>query len=232
MRSEERRQTKRALEACEVRRVDAEFIAASGYEVYLRAYDRYRNATEAIWDEAEFQRRMRLHAPFDDLIHFWGAFRDGALVAFYICDLFDRVEVSYAFGKFHPDHMKAHPAHALIHRMTEYYLTEQHFEYVNDGWRSLVHETNIQDFLIEKFGFRKAWTRLAVHYRWPLGPLVRATFPFRKALGRLKPQLSALYSLETVRRECAAAKAAPPAVVPPAGAGPAPGDGSPDGSAP
>jgi hypothetical protein len=84
--------------------------------------------------------------------------------------------------------------------MNEYYLVEKGFEYVNDGWRALLHETHFQDFLIEKFGFRKAWTRLGVRYRWPYGPVVRATFPFRKALGRLKPQLNALYKLEAVRR--------------------------------
>jgi hypothetical protein len=232
MGSKKRWQTKRALEACEVRRVDADFVAAAGYEVYVRAFDRFRGVGGPPWDEAEFKRRILANRAFDDLIHFWAAFQGKELIGFFVDDVYDRVEVNYSMGAFHPDHMKAGPAYALIHRMNEYYLGEQGFEYVNDGWRSLLHETDMQGFLIQKFGFRKAWARLSVRYRWPYGPLVRATFPFRKALGRLKPQLSALYKLEAARRECAASKAEPPGGPPQATPQSAPGDESPGKSGP
>ena len=45
-----------------------------------------------------------------------------------------------------------------------YYLKERKLSYVNEGTRSILHATNVQSFLIEKFRFRKAYCKLHIQY--------------------------------------------------------------------
>ena len=42
-------------------------------------------------------------------------------------------------------------------KLAKDYLKERNLSYVNEGTRSILHATNVQSFLIEKFKFRKAW---------------------------------------------------------------------------
>ena len=48
--------------------------------------------------------------------------------------------------------------------MNKYYLNENNFKYVNNGTRSISHQTNIHDFLIDKFKFRKAYCKMEIEY--------------------------------------------------------------------
>ena len=79
--------------------------------------------------------------------------------------------------------------------MNEFYLHEKGFEYVNDGWRSILHETAVQDFLIGKFNFEKALTLLRVEFCPPLGILLNISTPIHPALRRLDKRFAALLEL-------------------------------------
>lgn len=52
--------------------------------------------------------------------------------------------------------------------------------YINDGARSISHETNFQDYLEKYFGFRKAYCKLHVAYNRRIKLVVKVLFPFRK----------------------------------------------------
>ncbi|MBU5680968.1 hypothetical protein [Blautia sp. MSJ-9] len=52
--------------------------------------------------------------------------------------------------------------------------------YINDGSRSIRHETAFQDYLEKYFGFRKAYCKLHILYRFPLNVMVKILFPFSK----------------------------------------------------
>lgn len=54
--------------------------------------------------------------------------------------------------------------------------------YINDGARSISHETNFQDYLEKYFGFRKAYCKLHVAYNRRIKLVVKVLFPFRKIL--------------------------------------------------
>jgi hypothetical protein len=71
---------------------------------------------------------------------------------------------------------------------------------VNDGFRSIYHPTNMQSFLMENFGFEKAYTRLHLYYRPPFGLLVQAGYRWRSVLGRIDKRLAALFELERCQR--------------------------------
>ena len=88
--------------------------------------------------------------------------------------------------------------------MNEYYLKEMNFDYINDGARSISHETNIQEFLIKKFKFRKAYCKLNVIYNLRIGFLVKLLYSFRLVLKLLNfepfTKLNILLDQEKIRR--------------------------------
>ena len=77
--------------------------------------------------------------------------------------------------------------------------------YINDGARSIRHETAFQDYLEKYFGFRKAYCKLHILYRFPLNVVVRVLFPLRKRIkseSRIGSLLGAVLKMEECRRQC------------------------------
>lgn len=54
-------------------------------------------------------------------------------------------------------------------------------EYLIDGERSIVHQTNFQDYLEKYFGFRKAYCKLNILYNPFLEIIIKIIYPFRRA---------------------------------------------------
>ena len=76
--------------------------------------------------------------------------------------------------------------------------------YINDGARTIRHETAFQDYLEKYFGFRKAFCRLEIMYRNPYGLVIKMLFPFRKIIGtssRFGSIISSVLKMEEIRRE-------------------------------
>lgn len=195
-----RYEVNKSLRSCEVRRVDADEIARHGYEVHVEALKSYGNtAAVAVPTREQFAARVRSDAGFDDIRHHWAAYSNGEMVGFAHCSVYDRVEVDYSLIKLHPKHLPLYPGYALIYRMNEHYLGECGVGCVNDGWRSVLHDTGVQDFLIQKFGFEKMPLALHIHFRRPLGALLNLTTPLHPALSRWNRQLAALFELRSLR---------------------------------
>lgn len=77
--------------------------------------------------------------------------------------------------------------------------------YILDGSRAIRHETLFQDYLEKYFGFRKAYCRLRIIYRFPLNVVVKILFPFRKKFNnesKLGNLLVSLLKMEEIRRKC------------------------------
>ncbi len=76
---------------------------------------------------------------------------------------------------------------AMVAQLVEDYNDRLgHSFYINDGQRSIRHETAFQDYLEKYFGFRKAYCDLHVMYRFPLNIAVKLLYPFRDRLGNGK----------------------------------------------
>lgn len=75
---------------------------------------------------------------------------------------------------------------ALVFGILERYNTKlgDNF-YICDGARNVFHETAFQDYLEKYFEFRKAYCKLNLIYRQPLGVVVALLMPLRKMLNRL-----------------------------------------------
>ena len=201
MPSKYRSEVRRALRNCQVQRVEPAYLAEHAYGVFAAAVATYTHRTYALPSEAEFRQGMIAQRDFGDVVHHWGVFHGQRLVGFSQNIVYDQDEVNYSSIKLHPDYLKLYSSYALIYCMNQHYLASG-TAYVNDGWRGIQHETHFQDFLIRKFGFRKAYTRLRVRYTPMLAVGMRLCFPFRTELRSLHPKLNALLRLEEFQRKC------------------------------
>jgi hypothetical protein len=197
--SNTRSKLRRALRNCEVRRMSCEELASSGYEVYRRAFDRYDGPDTPVPHSA-FAAHVMAGEDFDDVIQHWAVTCDGELAGYSSNYVFGDTEAAYSAMKFHPDHLRKYASYALFHRMNEHYLGGHAVAYVNDGFRSIRHNTELQDFLERNFAFQKAYMGVDAFYLQPYRMFVRATFPLRRLLGKLDERARAIYELERVAR--------------------------------
>lgn len=200
MNSKIRYQVKKGLKSCTVKKISIEFLAEHGYEVYISAFKSYKHTTIPNTSKGKFYNDIMLGKGFDDLIEYWGCFSEDKLIAYAINHIYGKEEVEYSVIKINPTYLKKYPIYALIYTMNEYYLKENEFKYVNDGFRSISHDTNIQDFLISKFNFRKQEVSIKIKYRWYLDLIIRYTFAFRNILRRIDRRINAIYTMEEIIR--------------------------------
>lgn len=77
--------------------------------------------------------------------------------------------------------------------------------YIVDGERNIKHETHFQDYLEKYFGFRKAYCKLNIIYKWYMKAAVICLYPFRKLLRKLNShsfinQINAVLKMENYYR--------------------------------
>ena len=118
---------------------------------------------------------------------------------------YSRSSVATVAGRYDPFYFKQRPINALVSCLAEHYVRDR-CQTLTNGNRPLVHETNIQDFLLDH-GFRRQFCRLNVVYRGWLEAAVRVAFPVRRMLedlpkARSMKLISGLLAQEEFRRAC------------------------------
>jgi hypothetical protein len=189
----------RALRRCVIQKVEAECIASKGYDVFMSAFTRYKNVSVPKLKEDVFRQRILLSSKYDDIIEYWGVFCEGKLAGYSQNYIYGTTEVNYSSVKLHPDYLKSYTSYSLMHSMNEYYLCERPFAYVNDGFRRLLHQTEFQEFLINIFGFKKAYTNLFVHYKPLVKWLVSLPSLCKLLLGTFNAKAESLFTLDSIR---------------------------------
>ena len=152
-----------------------EELKRNGYQVYLSAFQRYDTYMHPLTVNQFYERLDQLDPTITDL---WGVYNEQSMIAYAEVKKYDDMR-HLGIIKFHPEYMKDYPSYALFFALIEHYLTDERIKYISNGTRSLSHDTNIQDFLIQKFNFRKAYCRLNIYYKMPLGFIVKMLYPFR-----------------------------------------------------
>ena len=194
-----RSKLRRGLRNCEARRISCEQLARSGYEAYRKAFERY-GGSDVPDSRSAWEAQVMSSEGFDDIVQHWGVLCDGRLAGFSSNYVFGDTEVAYSTLKFHPDHLRKYGSYALFHRMNEHYLGERRVAYANAGFRSILHDTALQDFLEHNFSFEKSYTGIDAFYRLPYRVFLGATFPFRNLIGKIDDRVRAMYELERVVR--------------------------------
>lgn len=182
--------------------ISRERVLNEGYDVYVDAFTRYLTH-EKIFTKKAFRQAVNNLPPNTE---FWGAENEaGELVAFSE----NYIESKTCFLNtmwFRPSALRQCVSYALFFEMHRHYLKERKFEYISDGARSISHDSSIHDFLVSKFGYRRAYANLHVVYKPWLGIAVRLVFPFRSFLSRFNlnavKKVSILLRQEEIRRQC------------------------------
>jgi len=169
-----RSKIRRGLKACSIRLVSKSVIIDEGFACYKAAVLNY-NTTLNLKTESEFRNDiLELEGSWD----FWAVFHENRMIG-YSQNWLMEDSCDYSTIKLHPDFLSLYSSYVLFFTMNKYYLDELKFKYVNDGARNLLHKTNIQNFLITKFGFRKAYCILHLKYSTTFKLLVTFIYPFR-----------------------------------------------------
>ena len=154
---------RKGINLFEARIISSEFLKEAGYEVYCRAFGRYQTSQKPM-QKADFL--FQIEQIFDiGEWEFWGVFeKSSGNFAGYSMNWIYNQSCEYKTIKTDPAYLKDSSNYLLIHEMNKHYLNDRQFLYVNDGSRSLLHESNIQGFLESKFNFRKAYCQLHIQY--------------------------------------------------------------------
>ena len=85
--------------------------------------------------------------------------------------------------KYDPEHIKQYGSYVMFDELLSTYVARQGLP-VNNGTRSILHDTNVQEFL-QKFGFRRQYCRLNIVYSPMLSCVVSLAYPLRALAPRL-----------------------------------------------
>jgi hypothetical protein len=183
--------------------VDRDQIIGNGYQVYIEAFKRY-NTHEPIYTQKEFYNAI-IELP--ENTEFWGVYeKDSKKLVAFSENYIESNVCFYVTMWSTPKAMSEFAGYLLFHQMEIYYLLDRNFSYISDGARSLSHDTNIHEFLIKKFRFRKAFANLNVNYSSWFGLIVKCVFPFRKVISKIPLRIFQkafiLLKQEEINRSC------------------------------
>jgi hypothetical protein len=177
-----RHNVKRSLERCIFRKIDYQWLADIGYEVYVNASSRYKNFKVESRDA--FKEKMLKSSKIPGAEAF-GVFVGDKLVAYitlFICGQIVRGDIAH----FDPAYSNSYPMFALYYNVTNHYLKAGAYKEVDRGTRPLMHETNIDDFLL-RMGYRKRYCRLGFYLSVPVRVALKAARIFRKQYSCILP---------------------------------------------
>jgi hypothetical protein len=175
----------RSLKRCTVRQIEYQWLAENGHDVYVKASLRYSNFKPE--PRERFRQRM-LDCCNVQGAEAFGVFVGDKLVAYltlFVCG--QRVWGDTA--AFDPEYSNAYPMYALYYKVAQYYLNEKGYKEFDRGTRPLVHQTNIDDFLL-RLGYRKSYCRMGLYLALPVRIVLKVAAPFMPVL---KPMLPSRY---------------------------------------
>jgi hypothetical protein len=162
-----------------VNKIEKSELIEHGYKVYVAAFKRYKTINKPMSSKKFIKHINSLDKDWE----FWGVYsRETDELIAYSQNKIVTDQCYYSTIKFHEKYLKMYSSYALYFAMNSYYLKERKLKYVNEGTRSILHETNVQSFLIDKFKFRKAYCKLHVQYHPLVTPIIFVLYPFRKII--------------------------------------------------
>ncbi|MBR4391145.1 MAG: hypothetical protein IKT08_03455 [Bacteroidales bacterium] len=197
LKSNERNKIRRSLKALTFKKIGYELLEQDGWNVLKATYDDY-TVTDRKMDSALFLNYL-LECK-DRGYEYWGIFHEKELIGFCTVWIWPPDCCEYGLIGILPEykHNNTYPYYGLFHSLNEHYLGERKFRYVADGARTITEHSNIQNFLMENFNFRKAYCQLDITYKWWMKLAVDLLYPFRKFVNI--PSVKAVLNMEAMRR--------------------------------
>lgn len=201
--SKNRREITRGLELCYVQQIESKEYIELMYQVYKNAINGYLKFHEGL-SYSDYCSYIHSQSDLGE-VDLFGVFdRASKNLIGYSINIIQDVQVEYSNVKLDPTYIKNYSSYALFYKMNEHYLSDNSFTYVNDGAKSILHESDIQEYLIRKHGFRKSFCELKVIYHPMTWVIVKLLYPFRSYFQRannytMKKILSLLIQEEILR---------------------------------
>lgn len=131
---------------------------------------------------------------------------DNRLEGYCICSEIDNY-IDWNEAKFVPDALKNRISDIMEYKIVESYMNESRIKFISSGQRNINHHTNVQEYDIRNFGFRKAYCKMDVIYKMPVLLIIKLGYPFRKILRQfdyisIVHKVNVLFKLESIRRSC------------------------------
>jgi hypothetical protein len=143
-----RKSLRRGLSRNVIKILESDYLLEHGFKVYSSAVTRFSNYKPMT--EGEFKNKISLDSQREGF-RAYGAFSDDCLSAFMIVIEMDEIvfgDVAY----FDPMYKNSYPMWGLYFTVARDSVSERKFAEFDRGSKPLVHETNIDDFLL-KIGF-------------------------------------------------------------------------------
>lgn len=183
LKSRTRNKIRHAQKFFEIRRLTDREITEYTFDVYIEAFRGYRKTIDDIKNRQDFTTAINKGNEY------WGCIdkASGKLVA-YSENIIRKETCEFRTLKADPYFLRGgyYPFYGLIFRMSEYYLKEKGFRYISDGSRTITRHSDIQNFLIRNFRFRKAYTDIDVYYKPALGIIIKTLYHFRHLIPQSK----------------------------------------------
>ena len=180
--SSSRRNIRKSLRNCRIEKIDPSYYLEDLWRVFNEAIERYENYDILLTKNAFFTKcntqknEQEYWAGFDCL--------SGRMIGYAVfCVHDDWVEFQNA--KYSTQYLKLRVSDAINATVLDYYLNILKKIYISDGERSILHKTNVQNYLKEHFGYRYAFCKLHLMYRKPLKIIIKSLYPIRKILKKI-----------------------------------------------
>lgn len=185
-----------------VKSIDPKEYREELYRVTLEAYSAYPKSYRPTIDHDKFVSSIDNW----DIYYTFAAFskEDNTVCGYALLRDFEG-HVEFNVLKTKPSCEKKSINAAIVNFILEYFEFELlHGKYICDGERSVLHETAFQNYLEKYFGFRKAYCKLHIKYRFGIGFIVRCLYPVRgliaKGNNKLMKQISSVLRMEEIAR--------------------------------
>lgn len=183
---------RRSLITRGLKRVDVKVIVPAGYaeqmaNVLIKAWKSYDESYQ------EKDDRKKLTEEFSGLTEetlgnteYLGAFLKDTdtLIGYSIYYLYEDW-IEYSVVKTDPEYLNTQVNAALVYYGLERYM-KPGIRYILGGYRTMIHDSNYQEYLEKNFGFRKAYCRLHIKYRPWMRFAISVLYPFRNTIKRFE----------------------------------------------
>lgn len=183
---------RRSLITRGLKRVDVKVIIPADYaeqmsNILVKEWKYYDDSYE------EGNDRQKLTDDFKKLTmknlgnaEYLGAFlkNTDTMIGYAIYNLFDDW-IEYSVVKTDPEYLNTQVNAALAYFGVERYMRPG-IKYIHGGWRTVIHESNYQEYLMKNFGFRKAYCKLHIQYRPLMQIAVNVLYPLRGMIKNVK----------------------------------------------
>lgn len=198
--SKVRKHIRQALKKVDVRKINYADYVEQICKVHNETCASYENFSGGFMDVDKAQK-------YTSDLEYWGAFISGTdeLIAYMNCRRYETY-VETVTSKYMPQYLNLRASDAIHYVICEYYLNECGYKYICSGTRNINHVTNVQDYKIKTFGFRKAYCHLHIEYKPLVDVFVKMIYPLRRVLIKhdsmsIIHQINSVLMMEEICRE-------------------------------